>query len=397
MTMTRITLAALLLVSVASAQTVLQPGTYTVPSGSTITIPGGPSPLPPPPPPPPTTTGGWSTLANTKLIDVCPPDGFGGSSYLFKYRCPAVVGAWNSGVLDTKRDRLIVWGGGHDDYWGNEVYAVNLKTGTTERLTNPSIAFNFDTSPTQCVTKYGDGQISSRHTYDGIEYLPVQDALYVFGGSMAKCGFPANDTWYFDFATKTWQAQPVSGQIPAAHPGVVTAFDPVTGLLFLHDNTNFYGFNPATKVYARLTNWSPIDYHMTGALDVTRRKFVVVGGNQAWAYELTPPYTRTALNPPAALKSAFYPGLTWDGQALVAWAGGNSIYRYDSATWTETMAPNGPATVFGAAFGRWAFSATLNGYVLVASMREDVRVFRYGAAGPPPPPTPPPRDEPAHL
>src|ERR1700761_6743036 len=30
----------------------------------------------------------------------------------------AVIDAWGGGALDTKRNRLVLWGGGHADYWG---------------------------------------------------------------------------------------------------------------------------------------------------------------------------------------------------------------------------------------------------------------------------------------
>jgi hypothetical protein len=38
------------------------------------------------------------------------------------------MAAWGGGAHDTKRDRLIVWGGGHGDYGGNELYAFDVNT-----------------------------------------------------------------------------------------------------------------------------------------------------------------------------------------------------------------------------------------------------------------------------
>src|SRR5689334_9252707 len=32
-----------------------------------------------------------------------------------------VIAPWSGGAFDRKRDRLVVWGGGHMDYAGNEV------------------------------------------------------------------------------------------------------------------------------------------------------------------------------------------------------------------------------------------------------------------------------------
>src|SRR5215475_9419554 len=53
----------------------------------------------------------------------------------------AVMYAWSSGVYDSDRDQLVVFGGGHTDYSGNEVYAFGPITGTSPkwtRLTDPS-------------------------------------------------------------------------------------------------------------------------------------------------------------------------------------------------------------------------------------------------------------------
>ena len=50
----------------------------------------------------------------------------------------AVMSACGGGTLDTARDRLLVWGGGHGDYAGNELCAFDLATLQWSRLTEPS-------------------------------------------------------------------------------------------------------------------------------------------------------------------------------------------------------------------------------------------------------------------
>ena len=37
-----------------------------------------------------------------------------------------IVYAWSGGTVDTVKGRLLVWGGGHSDYWGNELYALDV-------------------------------------------------------------------------------------------------------------------------------------------------------------------------------------------------------------------------------------------------------------------------------
>src|SRR5262245_36785088 len=39
---------------------------------------------------------------------------------------------------DSSRDRMIVWGGGHGDYAGNEIYVFSIPTLTWSRINNPS-------------------------------------------------------------------------------------------------------------------------------------------------------------------------------------------------------------------------------------------------------------------
>src|SRR5262249_3302424 len=104
-------------------------------------------------------TLGWYSIPNTALRSVCPPSNFGGSGYDFAYYCMYVTLAWNSGVFDTKRNRLIVWGGGHGDYAGNEVYSVDLNRLTVQRLTDPGLPIDLSA----CSETVAGNQPCSRH------------------------------------------------------------------------------------------------------------------------------------------------------------------------------------------------------------------------------------------
>ena len=108
---------------------------------------------------------------------------------------------WRS--ADTSRP-LLVWGGGHSDYAGNEVYAFDLTTLAWQRLTDPSVA---DRARTPL---YPDGQPRARHTYNYIEYVPSRDRLVVFGASgpyPAGGGEFSRDLIEFDPSTNRWTTQ----------------------------------------------------------------------------------------------------------------------------------------------------------------------------------------------
>ena len=94
---------------------------------------------------------GWERLSDTRLRSVCPPENFGGESYDFSYYCRNVTAAWSGGAFDTRRNRLYLWGGGHHDYYGNEVYALDLTSGSMLRITDPAVPTADRNHPTNAV------------------------------------------------------------------------------------------------------------------------------------------------------------------------------------------------------------------------------------------------------
>ena len=76
-----------------------------------------------------------------------------------------VIGAWCSAAYDTKRKRLIAWGGGHSDYAGNEIYVFDVSKRKWERVNDPSTKLDRLRGET-----YPDGMPRSVHSY---EYLVV--------------------------------------------------------------------------------------------------------------------------------------------------------------------------------------------------------------------------------
>ena len=86
----------------------------------------------------------------------------------------AVVAAWSGGAFDTRRNRLVLWGGGHTDYHGNEVYAFSVESMSWERVTepNPAPRLDFETN--------ADGTPNCRATYNGLAYLVHADRLFSF-------------------------------------------------------------------------------------------------------------------------------------------------------------------------------------------------------------------------
>lgn len=92
-----------------------------------------------------------------------------------------VVRAWSSLAWDSARGDAILWGGGHANYSGNEVYRWRSSTMRWELSSLPTAV---SCSGRDCRTVDGaaNSPISS-HTYDNNEYLPVADRFITFGGN----------------------------------------------------------------------------------------------------------------------------------------------------------------------------------------------------------------------
>ncbi|MBW8844399.1 MAG: hypothetical protein JF607_05435 [Burkholderiales bacterium] len=94
----------------------------------------------------------------------------------------AVVRAWSSFTWDSQRGNLLLFGGGHYNYLGNEMYVWNGSTGLWTRGSLPSAVF----APDYMVTDNSAPQ--SAHTYDNNNFLPVNDRFLTFGGATHPYG-----------------------------------------------------------------------------------------------------------------------------------------------------------------------------------------------------------------
>jgi hypothetical protein len=341
------------------------------------------------------TGAGWQELPATQLRAVCPPNGFGGSDYGFSDKCHNVIEAWNSAILDTRRNRLVLWGGGHADYLGNDLYAVELAAHTVRRLTDPGLPV---VRGACAETLVNGSQPNSRHTYDALVYMEHVDRMFVFGGSLSECGSFSNATWTFNFTSMTWERRNPAGPIPRPDPGVVSAYDPTTGKVFLHDSSYFYSYDFGTDRYERLSSFNGIDYHMTAVIDPVRRKFFVVGAGYVYAYDLGRHglfFGRQTLDTKGGepIVKSVYPGLAYNPTTgtILAWNGGDTVYslNVDTKTWTPITYSGGPGEApRNGTFKRWSYSPTSGVFVVANRMNQNVYVFRLtpgsGAAETPP-------------
>jgi len=338
-----------------------------------------PAPLPAPAPvpiPPPVLApdaianlgvGQWLELPNTKIRSVWP--GTGGDAL-------SIVTGWSGGTVDTTRGRLLVWGGGHNDYAGNEMYALDLASMSIQRVIEQSPQIG----AANCSTALPDGTPAARHTYDGMAYIAHADRFFAIGGSLSRCGYADGTTWTYDFGAKKWTMSDKKN-VGAAF-GIMAEYDPATKLVFVNNTGGFYAYNFDTDTYTALGGLS-VDYHLTATIDTKRRKFVMMGTDGVKVIDLST-YRMTTMattNTPSLVNDAS-PGVAYDPVAdrIVAWSGGSNVYalNMDTGVWTQVATGAGPtaAAVSQGTFGRWAYIPGYRVFALINGIDQNAWVFR---------------------
>ncbi|MEO8249002.1 MAG: Ig-like domain-containing protein, partial [Burkholderiales bacterium] len=93
-----------------------------------------------------------------------------------------ILAAWSSFAWDPNRGQLILFGGGHANYRGNDVY---LWKGTTRRWERGSLPSEvvFDSLGILNPIDGADHAPASAHTYDNQVFLPILDRFLTLGGA----------------------------------------------------------------------------------------------------------------------------------------------------------------------------------------------------------------------
>ena len=198
---------------------------------------------------------GWHALPIATSLEnsgACPPNGFGGDPYQFADNCQNVIRTWNGAIADTTTNRLIIWGGGHDNYFGNEIYSLNLIANpiTLTRVKDPTVPTNF-ANDANCIDGIPPGSPNfapnAREGYGGLVFLPTPNRLMILDGSLACIqGDGSSNTWTIPLSnissSTSWvhEDPTLSGTKPNSDGdgpyGNVAAYDPNSGLVFVSDS-----------------------------------------------------------------------------------------------------------------------------------------------------------------
>lgn len=329
----------------------------------------------------------WLSVPNTKLRSVAPIEGqFPGTWGVIGPS--GVVSAWSGAALDTRRSRLIVFGGGHADYGGNELYAFNVASLTWERLTDPTVSPAADDSD-----QNPDGTPQSRHSYGGLAYLAHADRFFALGGSVFSSGHAAcTKPWTFDLAAKTWTRDANAAPFTPGYD-CSSAYDPVTHKLWFCEFTSgtwavVHGYDFDTKAWSTLPIGTDRGYSCV-ALDSRRGLLVTISlVGVVTAYDVrgnAPGQVWTTSG-----DQAFQNGDAWEGgfdydpvsDKLVGWRR-DKVYVLDPGTkvWTSYAPAGAPATTAAGIFGRWRYVPSVDAFILLTSTDDDVHFYKMPSTG----------------
>lgn len=338
--------------------------------------------------------GHWCVVPNSHMESVAPLPPTISQSLYDSIRgtggAYAVMNAWGGGTFDSKRDRLVIWGGGHTDYGGNEVYAFDVNTLTWALLTLPS-AGPYD----QPVLS--DGRPVSVHSYDGLEYLPPPiDRMFARGAGLYRLANASTKPWFFNFDANNWEQLsdfPESAAVPMG------AFDPVSRLVYLLGSNNLYSYNPATDQWTYLQASPGYVGDATMAIDPKRRKMVRIGNGTMHVWDLNNMSVNASALSTSGAKEIIgndAPGFVYDpvSDRFVAWSGGSAVYslNMDTLVWTlhspaagNSVTPTA-VTASGGTYGRFQYIPSKNAFIAVNATDENVYFYKLssGSGGSPP-------------
>lgn len=317
----------------------------------------------------------WLEIPNSRLDSVAADAAK--YSDLQGYMGIAGILAYSGGVYDNKRNRLVIWGGGHGDYLGNEMYAFDAESLFWERLTDPSIP-NLDEQVNS------DGTPNSRHTYNGLAYIEHADRFFASGGSLAgpgSCG--ADKTWTFDFDTKQWTDMD-PGVRPKTDCENVSAYDPESKKVWWFDLSGLWSYNYDKNKWKQRND--VFLSSRTAVVDTKRGLLVVVGQGEVVSYNLRGGDYREhdwKTIGGEGLVNQSSPGLAYDpvSDRIVGWAGG-SVYslNLDAKTWTEHKASGGPnADSLNDVYGLWRYVPSLNAFIIMPGVKKNVYFYKLTA------------------
>jgi hypothetical protein len=216
---------------------------------------------------------------------------------------PLGIMAYSGGWYDPQHHQFCIFGGGHWNYSGNEVWCLDITSLTWREMYVPDVVtnqeddqgayknYNNSRYPGALFNPAGEPientNPMSKHTYDQMEYVeglgPVVWGGYSWGdGGQGWCEL-CKDTWSFNFSSASWQYHyNGSNPSPNSAAGVgASAYSSADKLLYVLVTGKTWTFSPANKKWRQISTSgkAPWSIEMTMEYDPKRNVLYTFGGS----------------------------------------------------------------------------------------------------------------------
>jgi hypothetical protein len=364
--------------------------------------------------------GVWTVVSENTLQheDPCPAQD---CSYSAVEGISGVMNDWCGGAFASgygDLGGLVAWGGGHNGYFGSEVYVFDLATGRWNRVSEPYDNGGASVAP-DCSPDgvYPDGSACPTHTYDQIDYHPATNRLVILGGTPDPvCGGCVDDrVHFFDFTTGTWSLGVRKSS--ALYYGGTTAYDALRDRYWLLSGYvhTLSSYDPTEDHWREHGAPYPGDNEIdgAGAIDPLRDLYLFIdasGDGQVYALPLAGPFdVWVPLTTSGDTDIQQFPALGFEWEPLcecfVAWGSGADLFALTppasgdplTAEWVWTRVPPDPSNTVipdrnrNGTYSRFRYAPSVNALLLVSHTDGPVWAYRFTAnpdpVAPPPPTT----------
>jgi len=204
---------------------------------------------------------GWLRVNVNSFKDVWTPQALRPSSGSIASSPEKLIRAWSSFAWDCRRGDLLLFGGGHANYSGNDTYRWRATTRLWERMSLPSDVIGpFGTRLSYIAIDGAFAAPVGAHTYDNNIYLPFIDRFLVVGGSPWNTSLPfvtptgpdtLRVTGPYTFDTAKADPGKVGGTTGSHVKAKSDATNIVGGMMW--QNRDLYSFMPAWSLPMNFT------------------------------------------------------------------------------------------------------------------------------------------------
>jgi len=346
-------------------------------------------------------SGTWQELPNTKIRDVLPdPNGYPIDPLTGQALWnPVNIMAYSGGVQIPSEREVVVDGGGHQTYPGNEKYSVPYDGRPVSRIGMPSI-YPVDGTTNET---YADGRPAQRHTSDSMVFIPEFNAIFKSGGALWQGGWPSAAAWLFYLDTREDERLPdhPPGDYGAKSIHSVAKWHPGLKKVIVRGRNYIALYDPFAKTWEEKARASWNESEMTGLLDTKRNRLVALGHGRSEVWDLEswqPIYDSRDVAGPIPFSGpifhdAFGPGFVYDeiGDQYIGWTWNTPsvLYFVSPDTWAVTAAamagtPPGPFAWSSGTFGRFVrVTDPFDGVVVIPSIDSNAFKVVFDRQAPP--------------